>query len=104
MSGMNHDDIAEFNIYREGKVHVLNAECDTCIFRPAVRPVDGARVAGMVRETKDDDGATVICHHTLDTEPQANAICRGWFDRFADRDNILRMAKMWDCLEYVDEP
>lgn len=83
----------EHNVYRDGRVHVLEAECGTCIFRPAVRPVSGARVAGMVRETKDTDAATVVCHSTLyDGEPEAHAICRGWWDRFAQDDLTLRLA------------
>jgi len=93
------------NIYRDGKVHVLANECKTCIFRPAVRPVDGARVAEMVRETMDAPGATVVCHSTLyRDEPEEHAICRGWFDRLAGRDPILRLAVATDSIEYQEEP
>ena len=82
------------NVYREGRVHVLAEKCATCIFRPHERPVDGARVAGMVRDTKDNPGATVVCHHTICGEGEpANAICRGWWERFADGDPILRLAQ-----------
>lgn len=84
--------MTEHNVYRDGKVHVLSEECATCIFRPAVRPVDGARVAGMVRHTKDEPGATVVCHSTLYRDVDEHAICRGWFDRLGDRDPILRLA------------
>lgn len=96
---------AELGVYRDGEVHVLRAECATCIFRPATRPVDGARVAEMVRETMDTDGATVTCHSTLyrdDETPQA--ICRGWWDRLADRDPILRLAKVMGVVVEDDEP
>lgn len=85
--------MSEHNVYRDGKVHVLSRECATCIFKPKTRPVDGQRVAGMVRDTKDEPGATVICHSTLYRgEPEEHAICRGWFDRLGDRDPILRVA------------
>lgn len=84
--------MTEHNVYRDGKVHVLSEECATCIFRPHERPVDGARVAGMVRDTKDEPGSTVVCHKTLYRDIDEHAICRGWFDRLADRDPILRMA------------
>lgn len=83
----------EHNVYRDGKVHVLSEECATCIFRPATRPVSGRRVAGLVRETTDEPGSTVVCHSTLYRgEPEEHAICRGWFDRLGHRDPILRFA------------
>jgi hypothetical protein len=98
MSGRN-------NIYRDGKVHVLSRECETCIFRPKSRPVDGRRVAGMVRETKDEPGATVVCHSTLYGEgPEENAVCRGWYDRLADRDPILRLAKAVGAIGEQEPP
>ena len=82
----------EHNVYRDGQVHVLSEKCATCIFRPHERPVSGARVAGMVRATKDEPGATVVCHHTLYRDVDEHAICRGWWDRFAVEDPILRLA------------
>lgn len=81
------------NIYRDGKVHVLAEECATCIFKPHERPVDGARVAEMVRETMSDAGSTVVCHSTLYKDAEGkHAICRGWYDRLGDRDPILGLA------------
>jgi hypothetical protein len=94
----------EHNVYRDEKIHVAASMCDTCIFRPHERPVDGRRVANMVRETKDKDGATVVCHHTLDQEPQENAICRGWYDRLGDRDPILQLAKNMGVIEFQEVP
>lgn len=95
------------NIYRDGKVHVLSEKCATCIFRPHERPVDGARVAGMVRATMDTDGATVVCHHTLyqkEGDPQENAICRGWLDRLGDRDSLLQAAERMGIIKEVPPP
>jgi hypothetical protein len=87
------------NVFRNGKVHVMAEECSTCIFRPATRPVDGSRVAGMVRDTMDKDGASVVCHSTLYKRPRRNAVCRGWFDRLADRDITFRMAIAMKIIE-----
>lgn len=84
--------MAEHQVFRDGQVHVLSEECATCIFRPATRPVDGARVAGMVRDTMDEPGATVVCHSTLYRDDVEHAICRGWYDRLGGRDPILQMA------------
>lgn len=91
-------------IYREGKVHVLSDECKTCIFRPHTRPVEGARVAEMVRDTKDEAGATVVCHSTLHRGHKDHAVCRGWFDRLGDRDPIIQMAVAMDRIEYQEVP
>lgn len=98
----------EHNIFRDGKVHVLSEECATCIFKPHDRPVDGARVAGMVRDTKDDPGATVVCHKTLYNQDGKNdtehAICRGWYDRLGDKDPILQVAQRMGVIEEQEPP
>jgi hypothetical protein len=96
--------MAEHNIYRGGLVHVLSEESGTCIFKPAHRPVDGARVAELVRDTMDDPGATVVCHSTLFHDDTDNAICRGWYDRLADRDPILLLARAMGVLAYDPVP
>lgn len=88
------------NVYRDGKVHVLSAECATCIFNPGTRPVDGQRVAGMVRDTQSTDGATVVCHSTLyKSRGRKHAICRGWYDRLGQRDGILQVAERLGFIE-----
>lgn len=93
----------KFNIFRDGKVHVMSEECATCIFKPHERPVRGGRVAEMVKDTMDDDGSTVVCHHTLyGSRGRKHAICRGWFDRLGDRDNVIRMAVGMDMIEYQE--
>lgn len=97
--------MTEHNVYRNGKVHVLSEECATCIFRPATRPVNGRRVAGMVTDTKDEPGATVVCHSTLYRgEPEEHAICRGWYDRLGDRDPILGLAAEMGVLVDQEPP
>lgn len=97
--------MGEHNIFRDGKVHVLSKECATCIFKPHSRPVDGARVGGMVRDTMDTDGATVVCHSTLyRSGKQENAICRGWYDRLGDRDSILQVADRLGIIQEVPPP
>jgi hypothetical protein len=96
----------EFNIFRDGVVHVMREKCSTCIFRPHERPVSGARVAEMVRDTLNEDGSTIVCHHTLSgmqPGPQANAICRGWYDHMAEQDTILTMAKAMGIIDEQDE-
>jgi hypothetical protein len=101
---MPDDEPERHDIYREGKVHVLAAECGTCIFKPHTRPVDGARVAGMVRATRGEHGATVVCHSTLYGGAEHHAICRGWYDRLAHEDHILRLALIADVIEFDPVP
>lgn len=98
------EDEQRHNVYRDGEVHVLREECASCIFKPHERPVDGARVAGMVRDTADTEGATVVCHSTLYQEGVENAVCRGWWDRLADRDPTLRLAKALGVVVEDDVP
>jgi hypothetical protein len=93
----------EHNVYRDGRVHVLAEECRTCIFRPHQRFVPGARVAELVAATKDTEAASVVCHSTL-VEDVDNAVCRGWFDRLADRDPVFSLAKAMDVIEYDPVP
>lgn len=102
---MTDDDAPDrHDIYRDGRVHVLAAECATCIFRPHTRPVDGARVAEMVRDTAAEDGATVVCHSTLYRDDVRHAICRGWYDRLGDRDTILQIAQRVGVIEFDPVP
>lgn len=92
--------MTDSNVYRDGKVHVLSEECATCIFRPATRPVDGARVAELVKDTMNEDGSTVVCHSTLYKDGERkHAICRGWYDRLARKDGILQVAERMGIIE-----
>jgi hypothetical protein len=92
------------DIYRGGLVHVLSEKCQSCIFTKN-RPVEGERVAQMVRDTKDDPGATIPCHSTLYRPgKQDNAICAGWFERFAETDPVLRQAQAMGIITYDDPP
>lgn len=95
--------MARSNVFRDGKVHILSEECATCIFKPATRPVDGARVAGLVRDTMNEDGSTVVCHSTLykDSE-RKHAVCRGWADRLGQRDAYIRLAEAIGIIEYQE--
>lgn len=58
----------------------------------------------MVRDTMDTEGATVVCHSTLNTRPKRNAVCRGWYDRLGMRDNLLRLARAMGLIQWQDPP
>lgn len=87
------------NAYRDGKVHVMEEECENCLFHPKDRLVSAAGVKQIVASTKDEPGATFSCH--LGTIHGDDAICRGWFDGFGNRDPIMQLAVAMDVIEYV---
>lgn len=83
--------------YRDGKVHVLAEKCAACAFSPG-RIVPGARVAEIVRETKDVEGAHFICHETT-IAGTGDAICAGWYEHFGDSDPLIRLADRLGLIE-----
>lgn len=90
----------DHNVFRDGKVHVLQRKCSTCIFGPK-RFVDQERVDGMV-EAADHDGSTIVCHSTLHKDGVDNAACRGYFDRMSS--GTIRLAVAMDIVEFVPDP
>lgn len=87
--------------YREGKVHVLDGKCDTCIFRPGnlMRLREG-RVEEMVEESIADGGA-IICHKTLDDD---QAVCRGFFDVHKHDVQALQVAERLSMVVFSSPP
>ncbi|AWY06088.1 hypothetical protein SEA_ROBSFEET_82 [Microbacterium phage RobsFeet] len=88
--------------FRDGKVHVMAEKCAQCAFTTG-RIVDGARVASIVRETKDVEGAHFICHLTT-IAADGDAICAGWMEHLGDRDPLLRLAEGMGIIERVEQP
>lgn len=69
--------------YRDGEVHVLAAQCKTCIFRPGnLMRLEPGRVRGMVRDAIRDQAA-ITCHDTLHRSDVRPAVCRGFHDRYS---------------------
>ena len=67
------------NVYRDGKVHVCQKMCKTCIFRAGnLMQLETGRVDGMVADAVANESA-IICHSTLGGDE--NAVCRGFFDQ-----------------------
>lgn len=75
--------------------------CSTCIFHKGNRMhLQPGRVKGMVQESLAR-GSFITCHSTLPIAgaPVA-AICRGFFDRYGPRSNVIRV---WGRLGGFDE-
>jgi len=88
-------------VFRDGKVHVCAEKCSTCIFRPGnLMSLGPGRVKDMVDAClADPDGAgNIPCHQTLGGD---QAICRGFYDGYADRSLLFRMAAALGAIEEV---
>ena len=90
--------MAEHDAFRNGKVHVCEEMCPTCIFRPGnLMQLMPGRVEDMIAEAIKGESA-IICHSTLDGD---NVVCRGFFDKhktpllqIAERLGFLQMEKV----------
>lgn len=73
-------------------VRLCGQKCPTCIFRPGnLMHLQEGRLQDMVDSALAADGAgSIVCHDTLD-EPR-NAICRGFWDAYKDRVQLLQVA------------
>lgn len=90
-------------VYHKGKVHVMKEKCSTCIFRPGnLMHLPEGRVKEMV-EGSIADGAAITCHKTLYEQAEQKAVCRGFFDSYAEQVPALRLAKEAYLLKGVDE-
>lgn len=89
------------DVYRDGKVHVCREMCKTCVFRPGnLMDLKPGRLRGMIRDATAAE-SVIPCHSTLYGQRDHEAICRGFFDRYADRVLPLRLARMMDLIEEV---
>lgn len=79
-------------LYRNGHVHVMQRQCDSCIFRPDT-PIPEAR--DRVTAEAIANGTAVICHSTLQ---DALAVCHGFFKRHPTP--TLRLAQAMGVIEY----
>lgn len=88
--------------FRGGKIHVLKAQCATCVFRPGNRMhLAAGRLKDLITGNSD---SALTCHQTLpyypgDAEP---AICRGFYDKYGDQSYPIRLARELELI--VEDP
>lgn len=86
------------DVFRNGKVHVQEHRCSTCIFRPGnLMSLEEGRVESMVAEA-DANESCIPCHQTIHRGGK-EAVCKGYFDR--NSSNTLRLARMMSVVEFV---
>jgi hypothetical protein len=90
-----------------GLSRLLAERCSTCILRPGDKMHLGAEhTAAFVRQALDA-GSYVVCHQTLtygDNPDFGPAICRGFFDAYANRSPALRLLRAFSRLTEVEPP
>lgn len=90
-------------VYHKGRVHVMKEKCSTCAFRPGtLLSLAEGRVKEMV-EGSIEAGSAITCHKTLYEQAEQEAVCRGFFDSYAEQVPALRLAKEAYLLKGVDE-
>lgn len=79
--------------YRDGLVHVCTTMCSTCVFRPGnLMHLRSGRLRNLVDGNLAGDTA-LTCHQTLyGGHPAGEAVCRGYFDAYAQEVTPLRLA------------
>ncbi len=86
-------------VYRDGKVHVWAQECAHCLYGPD-RIVSGRQARQITADIRSQAGAAFICHRSqVSDDPEA--VCRGWYDRFAMEDPVFRLARVAGVIEEV---
>lgn len=94
---MTHHDV-----YRDGRIHVLNDRCATCIFRPGdLMHLQPGRVKEMVTSAIRNE-SVIPCHSTIYDPAVKPAICRGYWDAYRNEVVALRLAQVMDIV--VEDP
>lgn len=87
------------DVFRDGKVHVCEQMCSTCVFRPGnLMSLNPGRLRGMVDACLATD-SVIPCHSTLYGQQDHQAICRGFYDRHKHNVMPLQLATAMDLIE-----
>lgn len=85
-------------------VFVCARLCGTCVFRPGnLMMLNPGRLRGLIDQARAAE-SVIPCHHTLHGTRPAPAVCRGYFDRYAQLVWPLRFAVDQGRIRYIDPP
>jgi hypothetical protein len=88
------------NVFNDGKVHVQERKCSTCIYRPGnLMHLAPGRKEGMEAKAIED-GGVIPCHQTIHGNRTQESVCRGFFD-VAKHEGLLAVAERMDIIEFT---
>ena len=94
-------------VFRDGKIHTLDAKCDTCVFRGGdLMHIGAERFTDLIKSNLAQDGV-LTCHQTLEANTlydAEEAVCRGYFDAYQRDVTALRTAVGLDVLAEDPQP
>lgn len=91
-------------VVRDDGVHVLDAMCATCVFRPGnLMMLTPGRLRGMIRGAISDQSC-IPCHSTIRRDDVEPAICHGFYTRYAREITALRLARHLGSIVYDHPP
>jgi len=95
--------MSDTDVFRDGKVHVQESKCSTCIYRPGnLMHLQAGRKDAMQADAIADDGV-IPCHQTIRAytgEGGSESVCRGFFD-VAKHEGLLAVAERIGIVEFT---
>jgi hypothetical protein len=95
--------VSRTDVFRDGKVHVQEKKCSTCIYRPGnLMHLQADRVKTMETEAIANEGV-IPCHQTISAyhgKDGEESVCRGFFD-VAKHKGLLAVAERLDIIEFT---
>ena len=90
-------------VFRDGRVHVQERKCSTCIYRPGnLMKLDPGRKESM-EAGAIEGGGVIPCHQTIEAyhgEHGQESVCRGFFD-VAKHEGLLAVAERLGIVEFT---
>ena len=92
-------------IFHSGKVHVMKHMCQSCVFHPTTPiDLDEGRLEQVIAANLEN-GAGLPCHSTVYDFyglGEQEAVCKGFFDRYASEIVALRAARIMGIIAQVE--
>ena len=95
--------MSDSNVFRDGKVHVQDKKCSTCIYRPGNLMHLAADRKDRMQAEAIAGGGVIPCHQTIEAygcEPGLESVCR-WFFDVAKHEGLLSVAERLGLVEFT---
>jgi hypothetical protein len=88
------------NVFRDGKIHVQERKCSSCIYRPGnLMHLEPGRKDQMEADAIRDEGV-IPCHQTIHGRREQESVCRGFFD-VAKHQTLLQAAERIGIIKFT---